>query len=205
MSRGSGVSQAMEPHGVGGRLFALAMEWLNAPAYRRAAARISPGPGDRILEIGFGTGALMAMLAPRMAGGLLAGIDPSALMAAQTRARLARFAPAVHVDIRQGTDRDMSWPDGHFTHVTALHAYQFWAHPDVTLQRIRAVLRPGGSLLLILRSHSRRRPDWLPNPISRSADEIGGTRHALTRAGFDRVERLASVGSSAVLEARVEA
>ena len=48
----------------------------------------------------------------------------------------------------------------------------------------------------------------LPRVISRvygnrrSVDEIGGTREALRRAGFERVERLSNVGSSAVLDAR---
>ena len=74
---GPGVGQAMHPHGVGGRLVALAMEWINTPAYRRAAELIGPRPGDSVLEVGFGTGALMASLAPRIAGGLLAGIDGS--------------------------------------------------------------------------------------------------------------------------------
>jgi protein-L-isoaspartate O-methyltransferase len=64
----SGVSQAMRPHGVGGRLFAVAMEWINTPAYRRAAELMSPGPGDRVLEIGFGTGALQAMRSAGLVG-----------------------------------------------------------------------------------------------------------------------------------------
>ncbi|HEV2441942.1 MAG TPA: class I SAM-dependent methyltransferase [Steroidobacteraceae bacterium] len=199
---GPGVSQAMRPHGIGGRLFAVAMEWINTPAHQRAVELISPAPGDRVLEVGFGTGALLRMLAPRIPGGLLAGVDHSELMVRQTRARLARFAPAVRLDIRQGTDRDLSWPDAYFTHLAALHAFQFWPDPDATLRRFRALLRPGGSLLLILRSHVRRAPDWLPNPISRSADEVGGTMEALERAGFERPERLADVGSSAVLKAQ---
>ena len=189
----------MRPHGVGGRLFALAMEWINTPAYRRAAELIRPAPGDRVLEIGFGTGALMAMLAPRMPGGLLTGIDPSALMVRQARARLERFASAVQVDLRQGTDRDVDSLEGHFTQIVALHSFQFWPDPAATLKRIRTLLSSRGRLLLILRAHSRRRPPWLPNPISRSADEIAGAIEALQRAGFDRPERLASVGSSAVI------
>ena len=197
-----GVSQAMRPRGLGGRLFAIAMERINAPAYRRAVEVISPNPGDRVLELGFGTGALLALLAPRLAGGLLAGIDPSELMVRRTRARLAGFAAALQLDIRQGTDRDLTWPDGHFTHIAALHAFQFWPHPDATLRRIRALLRPGGRLLLILRSHSRQRPDWLPNPISRSADEVAGAMQALMGAGFDRIQRLPDLGVSAVLDAR---
>jgi ubiquinone/menaquinone biosynthesis C-methylase UbiE len=197
---GFGSRQAMRPHGMSGRLFAVAMEWINSPAYRRAAELIRPRPGDRVLELGFGTGALLAMLVPRMTVGLLAGSDPSELMVRQTRARLARFASAVQIDVRQGTDRDLRWPDGHFTHVAALHSFQFWSDPEATLKRIRALLRTGGRLLLILRSHPRGAPDWLPNPISRSIDEIGGATEALRRAGFEHIERLSNVGSSAVLD-----
>ncbi len=197
---GFGVSQAMRPQGIGGRVFAVAMEWINAPVYDRVVELIGPQPGDRVLELGFGTGALLAMLAPGMTGGLLAGVDPSGLMVRQARARLARFASTVQLDIRQVTDQDLSWPDAYFTHVVALHSFQFWADPDSTLQRIRALLRPGGRLILVLRSHSRHRPAWLPNSISRSADEIGGTLAALQGGGLDRVKRLPNVGSSAVLE-----
>lgn len=200
MSR-PGVSQAMRPHGVGGCLFAVAMEWINAPAYRRAVQIIRPGPGDRVLEVGFGSGALLAMLAPSMSAGLLAGIDPSEAMVSVARARLARGAPTVRLDIRQGTDRDLHWPAAEFTHVAALHSFQFWPDPDATLRRIRMLLRPNGLLLLVLRAHSRRRPDWLPNAISRSPDEVGGTMAALNQAGFGCVTRLENVGSSAVLQA----
>ena len=198
---GLGIGQAMRPHGVGGRLFAVAMEWINTAAYHRAAELIGPSAGDRVLEVGFGTGALLTMLAPRVSGGLLAGVDPSELMVRQTRARLARFASTVQLDIRQGTDRDLSWPDASFDCIAALHSFQFWPDPEAALQRIRALLRPTGRLLLVLRSHAQHRPDGLPNAISRSADELGGVIQALVRAGFGRVERLDNVGSSAVLGA----
>lgn len=198
---GRGIGQAMRPHGVGGRLFAVAMEWINTSAYQRAARLIGPSAGDRVLEVGFGTGALLTMLAPRMSGGLLAGVDPSELMVKQTRARLARYASTVQLDIRQGTDRDLSWPDASFTCIAALHSFQFWPDPEAALQRIRTLLRPSGRLLLVLRSHGQHRPDWLPNAISRSTDELGGAIQALLRVGFGRVERMDNVGSSAVLAA----
>ena len=198
---GLGIGQAMRPHGVGGRLFAVAMEWINASAYQRAAELLGPSAGDRVLEVGFGTGALLTMLAPHVSGGLLAGVDPSDLMVRQTRARLARFASTVQLDIRQGTDQDLGWPDANFTCIAALHSFQFWPEPDVALRRIRTLLRPTGRLLLVLRSHAQHRPEWLPNAISRSADELGGAIRALVGAGFGRVERMANVGSSAVLGA----
>jgi ubiquinone/menaquinone biosynthesis C-methylase UbiE len=195
------VSQAMHPAGVRGRIFATLMEWLKTPAYRRAVALIDPAPNDTLLEIGFGTGALLSMLAPRVPGGLLAGVDPSALMVHQARRRLIKFATRVRVDLRCGSDREIHWPVGHFSHVVALHSFQFWPEPELTLRKIKTVMRPGAKLILILRSHRRHKPEWLPNPISRSADEVEGTVAALEMAGLHHVRRLADVGSSAVIMA----
>jgi ubiquinone/menaquinone biosynthesis C-methylase UbiE len=199
---GQMVSQAMHPSGIQGRLFASAMEWLNTPAYRRAVALIDPAPDATILEIGFGTGALLSMLAPRLSGGLLAGLDPSTLMVQKARERLRRHEPRVRVNLRQGSDQDIDWPPGYFSHVAALHSFQFWPEPHTTLRAILNVLRPGGQLTLILRSHSRHRPAWLPNEISRSDDETAGTVHALETLGYERTTRHASVGSSAVITAK---
>jgi hypothetical protein len=83
--------------------------------------------------------------------------------------------------------------------VAALHSFQFWVEPHPRLLQIQDLLRPGGCLLLILRSHERRAPAWLPNPISRRGGEIEGTRQALRAAGFTEVAQHAPVGSSAVL------
>lgn len=195
------IHQAMCPSGVPGMVLAVAMEWLNRPACRRAASLIEPaGPG--VLEIGFGTGALLSMLARGLQGGLFAGVDPSPLMVRWARRRLARVARQVHVDLRQGSDQDLDWPPASFAHVAALHSFQFWPRPQATLRRIRQLLRADGQLLLVLRSHSRpARLEWLPNPLSRSADEIAGTLAALESAGFRAMKRHSDVGSSAVLTA----
>ncbi len=197
------VSQAMHPSGIRGRLFAKLMEWLNAPAYERALALIDPAPEETILEIGFGTGALLLMLAARLSGGLLAGVDPSPLMVQQARKRLMRHYPSVRLDLRQGDDRAIDWPEGYFSHVAALHSFQFWSEPHATFRTIKGVLRPPGQLTLILRSHSRGGPEWLPNPISRTDDEILGTLDALDSAGYDHVTRHPNVGTSTVITASV--
>lgn len=194
------IRQAMYPHGLQGKLFATVMEGLNGPAYRCAASLIDPA-GRSVLEIGFGTGALLARLAERLPGGWLAGLDPSPLMVQWARRRLVRHAERIRVDLRQGSDQDIDWPAATFAHVAALHSFQFWASPELTLCRIRQVLRADGQLLLIVRSHARRRPQWLPNALSRSADEIGGLIEALQRAGFSTITRHSDVGTSAVLTA----
>jgi ubiquinone/menaquinone biosynthesis C-methylase UbiE len=113
-----------------------------------------------------------------------------------------RRNPPVRLDLRQGSDLDIHWPAATFSHVTALHSFQFWPEPHATLQNIKNVLRPNGQLTLILRTHSRHKPEWLPNPISRADDGIAATLAALQSAGYAQPTRHPNVGSSAVITAK---
>ena len=38
--------------------------------------------------------------------------------------------------------------------------------------------------MIVLRRHAGRAPAWLPNPISKSGDELGGLKAALAQAGL---------------------
>jgi hypothetical protein len=64
------------------------------------------------------------------------------------------------------------------------------------------VLKPGGLLLLILRAHRKAGPNWLPNPISRSGQEIAEAFQLLVNSGFSETRIEGKIGSSPVLTAR---
>jgi ubiquinone/menaquinone biosynthesis C-methylase UbiE len=102
------------------------------------------------------------------------------------------------VDLRQGDASSLPWPDGHFNAVVALHSFQFWPDPHGSVREILRVSEHGSRLLLVLRKHGRKAPAWLPNPLSRSGDEIRATTDFLETAGFE-VTRLPDAGSSAML------
>lgn len=158
--------------------------------------------GSSVLEIGLGTGGLAVRLAPRLGEGLLAGLDSSPLMVRQRR--LERLGLPVSIDLRECTDRSLNWLPRTFSHIAALHSFQFWEAPRETLARLRGLLGPGGQLLLILRFHGNRAPARLPRPISRSGAELEGMLEALQEADFTAVAQHPPVGKSAVLTARRE-
>lgn len=189
-----GKPQPQEPHGFTGRIFGWLMERLNAASYRAAAQRLPEGP-VRLLEIGFGTGAMAELLARRGAA-LVAGVDPSPLMVGTARRR-TRGLP---VDLRQGDAASLPWDDASFDAAVALHSFQFWNPVQTCLGELRRVLKPGGRLLLVLRRHGagvdRNR---LPNPLSREADEPGAAVRALGAAGFARARMDGKTGSSAMV------
>ena len=136
------------PTGVLGRLGGHIM----ASANRRAAARVvgllEVQPGDRVLEIGFGPGVALGVLAERASPGTVAGIDPSREMVAQASARNAAAVRAGRVALRQGSADNLPFAGNSFDKVVAINSVQVWPDPAAGLREVRRVLKPGGRLAL---------------------------------------------------------
>lgn len=179
------------------------MEQMNRSAYQWVVGRLSDQSPKHILEIGFGTGGFLELCADRLAPECLYGVDPAELMHTQATQRLTARRNNVASDLRLGTDEDIDWPDGSIDAVTALHAFQFWTNPQATLKRLHMMLAPGGQLVLVLRLHGNNPPDWLPNPLSKSGDEVGSAVSALQDAGFNLTETAKlGAGSFAIVAAK---
>jgi ubiquinone/menaquinone biosynthesis C-methylase UbiE len=192
------IPQAMRPRGLSGRIFASLMERMNRSAYERAASLLALGPDARFLELGFGTGRLLEMVAAAGRERTLAGIDPSSLMVA-TAGRSLRALGVTH-ELSEGSADNLPWPIAAFDAAAALHCFQFWPDPLQVFAELRRVLRDEGRLVLILRDHSDARDrEWLPNPWSRGANEPGEAMRLLERAGFAAMRDMPDAGSSAVI------
>ena len=179
------VPQPMRPSGRTGRVFGWLMARLNRPAYRWTIAQLRPVQPQSLLEIGFGTGHLLAGAIRDLKIARVAGRDPSDLMVETAQKRLKRFRKKVEIDIAAGDDTAL--PEGPFDAIVALHSFQFWSDPAATLARLRGLLAPNGRFILVLHRHGRRAPKYLPNPFSRSGDEISAVCAAAEAAGFTLV------------------
>jgi len=179
------MSQAMRPSGRVGRIFGWLMARSNKDSYRWAAEQLRASKPKSLLEIGFGTGHMLALAAKIFQPERLAGVDPSELMVETAQKRLRRFRKKTALDIRQGDD--ITLPDGPFDAIVALHSFQFWTNPDAALTRIRTRLAPDGRFVLVLRIHAKRAGRKVPNPLSRTGNEIAAACEALGRAGFSIV------------------
>lgn len=170
----------MRPDGFRGRLFGILMERTNKANYDLAIEVLKPASRQSVLEIGFGTGKLLERLARAAPGIHLSGVDPSETMVSVASARpLLKDS-----DLRVGAAEHLPWPGGTFDAAAALHSFQFWSDPDQALSELRRILKPGGVFLMMLRDHTRHAPSWLPNPISRSDDEISGAQSILESYDF---------------------
>jgi cyclopropane fatty-acyl-phospholipid synthase-like methyltransferase len=182
------MSQAMRPRGRTGKIFGWLMDRANKPAYRWVVDQLKPAPPKSLLEIGFGTGALLRMAAKKLKPEKIAGVDPSGLMLETAQKKLRKFAKRkkdrIAVDLKNGDDTLLP-KDGPYDAILALHSFQFWSHPATTLAVLHSMIAPGGKLVLVLRLHGKRAK--VPNPLSRGPDEITAVAHALQDSGFNIV------------------
>jgi ubiquinone/menaquinone biosynthesis C-methylase UbiE len=117
---------------------------------QRTVALANIQPGERVLEVGCGTGDV-ALAASASVGpsGAVAGIDPSPEMIAVARAKAARAGRAV--DLQVGVIEALAFPDASFDVV--LSSLMMHHLPDDLkregLAEIARVLRPGGRVLIV--------------------------------------------------------
>ena len=104
--------------------------------------------GQRVLDVGCGTGTLLRATGKRHADVELSGVDPDPKALARA-ARKARRA-GVAVRFERGFAQELPYPDGSFDRVFSslmLHHLDT-ASKDALLAEVRRVLRPGGMLVL---------------------------------------------------------
>jgi SAM-dependent methyltransferase len=188
------------PSGFVGKLFGKLMEWTNVGAYRKAIETLAPVPNERFLEIGFGTGLFAEMLLLASSETFVAGVDPTSTMVKTAVDRLSDRGLTDRSDLREGTDESLPWNDNQFDAIIAIHCFQFWKAPDRSIAEIGRVLRPEGRIIIVFRDHASNSPAWLPNPISRSGQEIELATSLLTKHGYIPVEHI-SAGSSRIIRA----
>ncbi len=119
-------------------------------------------PGQRILDLGTGTGVLAREFA--RGGSVCAGVDLSAGQIAQAK-QLAQ-AEALEIDFRQAPAEEIPFEDSTFDLVTA---NQCWLYFDLerTIAEVRRLLTPGGQLLV---SHFTFMPRV--DAVARASEEL---------------------------------
>jgi ubiquinone/menaquinone biosynthesis C-methylase UbiE len=120
-------------------------------AFRRLIADLAQlQPGERVLDVGCGTGTL-ALVARQRVGdvGSVTGIDPSPQMIARARRKAARRR--LSVDFQVGAIEQIPFPDQSFDVV--LSTLMMHHLPDDLKRRgvgeVARVLKPGGRLLVV--------------------------------------------------------
>jgi SAM-dependent methyltransferase len=105
-------------------------------------------PGQRLLDVGCGPGALTAELVSRTGADAVSAVEPSASFAAAAHDRLPG------VDIRQAAAEQLPFPGDAFDATLAQLVVHFMADPVTGLHEMGRVTRPGGVVAACVWDHA---------------------------------------------------
>src|ERR1700753_4085038 len=105
------MQQAAKPQGALGVVMGWLLENGNAAQNRATVDALAPPHGASVLEVGFGPGHALEMLAMSRPIGLVAGIDHSQLMVARARRRLNGRRGDAALDLRCGDAGELPFRD----------------------------------------------------------------------------------------------
>jgi SAM-dependent methyltransferase len=173
--RASGLrSQFACPTGLIGGLVGRLMGVKNARMNAFAVEMLDVQPDDQALEIGFGHGRTIRMIAEKARAGFVAGVDLSDVMVRQAAKYNLDLIVAGRVEVCQGSVADLPYECGRFTRALAVNNYQFWPNAELNLVEMRRVMREGGLLVLCLRMHSTSRFALAPGFTEDEVAEVAG-------------------------------
>lgn len=114
--------------------------------------RLSRVSFDSLLDVGCGTGNLLAAISETEEGVRLSGIDISSGMIAVAKRRLDGMA-----DLTVGDSEKLPWADRTFDVVTITDSFHHYPRPAEVLTEIKRVLKPKGLLIIA--------DPWWPTPV----------------------------------------
>jgi SAM-dependent methyltransferase len=102
------------------------------------AAAAGVKPGDRVLDVGCGTGALTQALVARAGPAAVSAVDPSETLVAACR------AAAPGADVRRASAEQLPFPDDTFDATVSQLVVNFMSDAPAGVREMRRVTRPGG-------------------------------------------------------------
>lgn len=140
--------QFAHPKGIiGRRLIGPWLDRIAAPGNKLALEMLDPQGGERVLEIGFGGGGLLALLLGSEAGGVV-GADLSEAMLARARDRFRSDLARGRLELVAASVEQLPFGTRSFDRGVSVASLYFWPDPGAGLAELARVLRPGGRLVL---------------------------------------------------------
>ena len=159
--------QYRRPRGIVGRLIGHRMARQHQPENVWTVSLLSIQPTDRVLEVGFGPGVAIELVAALATHGSVTGVDFSPAMMTIAKRRNAQTIKAGRVELAYGEATKLPFADASFDKALSIHTLYFWSDPRQPLMELQRVLKPGGILALTFLS----REHW---PRGETAETISG-------------------------------
>jgi SAM-dependent methyltransferase len=172
------------PSGWIGRLAGRLMLWTNKQD--DVVGVLGVQPGDDILEIGYGPGGLIRLLAERTDAASIRGVDPSPEMRDQATRHNRKAVRAGRVRLALGTADRTGLPDASIDRVVSLRNVAIWPDLEAAVRELHRIVRPGGTVVIAW--HGGTKPSRVVKAMSLPEDDLRRIEHVL-RDRFDDVSR----------------
>ncbi|MBV6683439.1 class I SAM-dependent methyltransferase [Bacillus sp. JRC01] len=139
--------QFKEPSGPLGWLAGKIMEFDNRRIHHWSLKRLGIQNGDRVLEIGYGTGSCIESIAASYPHASVDGIDISETMEETAKKKNEKAIHEGRVRLWNGDIGDFS-SDTSYDKIFAINNYPLWNDQEKSLARIYSLLHEGGTLLI---------------------------------------------------------
>ena len=151
---------------------------------RLALAEMRLRPGEDVLEIGFGGGALLALILAADPGSAT-GVDPSPAMVERCR---RRFRGRPKLRLFEGSVEQLPLPSSSIDKACSVNNIYFWPSPVAALGELGRVVRPGGTCSICFEPPEELRK-WPGHRFGfRLFDEVE-VMELMGKAGFGGIRR----------------
>jgi ubiquinone/menaquinone biosynthesis C-methylase UbiE len=154
------------PEGMLGKLGGTVMARMNRQAAAWGIELLGLRASEKVLEIGFGPGVAIELLARAAPDLRITGIDPSPEMVGQAARRNAAAIARNAVDLRQGSADDLPFDNDTFDAALAINSLQVWPDARAGLREIRRVTKVGGRVALVFTPRSGQAQAGIPELLS---------------------------------------
>lgn len=175
-------------------IYDLLFDAILKPGRKRAVETMGIETGDRVLEVGVGTGLSLAYYPARCH---VTGIDISSPMLRKAAEKVEELGLGNVELVRMSANR-LRWPDASFDKVLLSYVISAVERPEQVVLEVQRVCRPGGRVLFLNHFHSRRRvPAWAERRLTPMTRRLGFVldlpMSVVTGGGRLRVERVERV------------
>ena len=135
------------PTGLTGWLIGERMRRQHTPETLWSVDLLHIQPTDRVLEIGFGAGAGLALTLRQAIQGHVTGIDLSATMLRAASRRNRAALAQRQLTLLRGDIAQLPFRHQQFDKILSIHTFYFWPEPGAVCRQLLNLLAPGGRLV----------------------------------------------------------